>query len=98
MPFEWFPGNINTELQRYMPKLAHAFLVRSAAQEEHLELTSRSQRTFLLFDVSYGALTQLWAATSKEGANLNGKVCASKSLFQISFVFFLFPFSVALFL
>ena len=28
----------------------------------------------VLHDVSYGALTQLWAATSAEGATLNGKV------------------------
>ena len=33
-------------------------------------------------DVSYGALTQLYAGTTAEGANLNGKVSSHLSLFN----------------
>lgn len=29
----------------------------------------------ITYKASYGALTQLWAGTSSEGIDLNGKVC-----------------------
>jgi NAD(P)-dependent dehydrogenase (short-subunit alcohol dehydrogenase family) len=47
--------------------------IRSELQRHTPKLAYVLLNTFLLFDVSYGALTQLWAVTSKEGANLNGK-------------------------
>lgn len=32
------------------------------------------QQALTLYPVEYGALTQLWAGTSEEGAEFNGKV------------------------
>lgn len=32
----------------------------------------------MLRDVSYGALTQLYAGTISDGASLNGKVCSNR--------------------
>ncbi|KAF9479833.1 NAD(P)-binding protein [Pholiota conissans] len=49
------PGNIQSELVRYMNPVALFFA------------------KFALWETRYGALTQLWAGTSPEGAELNGE-------------------------
>ncbi|KAI0318779.1 NAD(P)-binding protein [Amylostereum chailletii] len=51
------PGNLKSELQRHMEGTLQAKLVECA----------------LLYPASLGALTQLWAGTSPEGAEFNGK-------------------------
>lgn len=42
----------------------------------------------MLWDTPYGALTQLWAGTSPEGAELNGKVsyryCSTVPIFFVN--------------
>lgn len=38
----------------------------------------------LSYPVPYGALTQLYAGTMPEGANLNGKVCLSSCTFSFA--------------
>ncbi|KAH9991371.1 NAD-binding protein [Russula vinacea] len=50
------PGNLDTDLQRHMPKWQYAIL-----------------RHLLLYPASYGALTQLYCATSPAAEDANGK-------------------------
>jgi len=44
----------------------------------HMSRIERALMNTFLQDVSYGALTQLWAGTSPEGKDLNGKVRTTK--------------------
>jgi len=76
------PGGIRTDLLRHTPNgLKKRMIVRTnyISHLTHLDLTFPSlppwiMKNSLLYDVSYGVLTQLWAGTSKECGTLNGKV------------------------
>ncbi|THH10679.1 hypothetical protein EW146_g8297 [Bondarzewia mesenterica] len=57
------PGNLKTELQRHMDPISR-FFTNAVAYQQNL----------VLYPVPYGALTQLYAGTSPESVNLNGKV------------------------
>jgi hypothetical protein len=50
------------------------YLISLGGQLTDMDPQGIMERT-ILHDVSFGALTQLYGGTAKEGADLNGKVC-----------------------
>ena len=68
------PGNIKSDLQRYLPWFVRAIFVRPPLVSRAC-LTSAQDR-IILYDTSLGALTQLYAGTMPEAAEFNGKVGA----------------------
>lgn len=70
-------GNIRTELQRNLPSLATKIMVRLAILAKtlvsYLHLFWTLQNAVMLYPTPMGAITQLWAGTSPEAVNLNGK-------------------------
>jgi hypothetical protein len=77
----YIPGNIRTDMLRYMTGPKKIFLVSSWLNcgEKPIDFSLLFQN-MISFDVEHGSLTQLWAGTSPEGKDLNGKV--SRVLFQ----------------
>lgn len=72
-------GNAKTGLQRNLKGLTKTIIVCTelllpAVHPLILSIYVSYIQESLLYPASYGALTQLYAGTSKEGANLNGKV------------------------
>ena len=78
------PGNLKSDLQRHLNSIQSVIVVCCGFCSHHMFCTYASPFLFLqnamLYHVSYGALTQLWAGTSPEGAEFNGKVCLPSSL------------------
>lgn len=74
-------GNIRTELHRYAhPFLRFIFVSFIPRIDAWLGLCNTLQQDVFLYHPSYGAITQLYAGTSPEGKDLNGKVNDSSFL------------------
>lgn len=78
------PGVIKTDLHRHMTGALGSVIVRPTffwlryfIKAISLPTVQNLMEKTVLHDVSYGALTQLYAGTTVEGAQLNGKVHAS---------------------
>jgi NAD(P)-dependent dehydrogenase (short-subunit alcohol dehydrogenase family) len=67
------PGNLNSELGRHTAGLVAFFLVSDPLLYISSSLMTRLSQSKIVYPVPLGALTQLWAGTSPEGLNFNGK-------------------------
>jgi NAD(P)-dependent dehydrogenase (short-subunit alcohol dehydrogenase family) len=68
------PGGIKTELSRYYDSFSKMIGVWIMDHSTIQKLIIRYLQNLVFHDVSFGVLTQLYAGTTAEGANLNGKV------------------------
>ncbi|KAJ7791720.1 hypothetical protein B0H14DRAFT_2395370 [Mycena olivaceomarginata] len=59
------------------PGISSHTQINCVCNPEVFLLLLRSQKSILIHPVEWGAVTQLWAGVSAEGAQLNGKVCVS---------------------
>ena len=72
------PGVIKTDLHRHMSGVLGSVIVRDISPVmsfNQYPLAQNVMEKTVLHDVSYGALTQLYAGTAGDAAQLNGKVC-----------------------
>lgn len=67
------PGNLRSDLQRYLPKIMRTLSVGNPLFLYLILLIPLSQH-LATYPTAYGALTQLWAGTSIDGAKFGGKV------------------------
>jgi len=82
------PGNLKSDLQRHLNSIQSVIVVCCGFCNDHMFYTYAFPflilvlfpQNAMLYHVSYGALTQLWAGTSPEGAEFNGKVRLPSSL------------------
>lgn len=65
------PGNISSDLQRHMPKWQLLMIV-GLSLVFLLFLANLGTQRWMLYPVSYGALTQLYCATAPGAADANG--------------------------
>lgn len=82
-------GGLKSGIHRHMGSLSKTFLVSLFLcflylQSKRVSDLLRTGQKMTLYDVSYGALTLLWAGTMAEGKNLNGKVLY---FYSLEFVF-----------
>ena len=78
------PGSLQSDLYRHVSFVERLVMVSGIYHFHSCNLSPMpNPKRPILYPVTYGALTPLWAGTTAAGLEFNGKVCQSASLYSI---------------